>query len=64
MHLEIAHGQPAARRSGGTATRSPSDWCQRLPFLFWTREGFSTKIGYRKKGTLILTSLLDLGQSC
>ena len=36
-------------------------WMALLPFLFWG-EGFPTKIDYRKKGTLILTSLLeDLG---
>ena len=44
----------------GQKTRSPSAL---LPFSGW--EGSPTKIDYRKKGTLILTSLLeDLMRSC
>ena len=35
--------------------RSPS--CALLPFFGW--QGFPTKINYRKKGTRILTSLLE-----
>ena len=37
----------------GTAPRSPV-----VPFYPFTGEGSPTKIDYRKKGTLILTSLL------
>ena len=43
----------------GTGAIGPPAIGAVLPFLFWGRFGSPTKIDYRKKGTLILFSLLE-----
>ena len=48
-------GRCVHKRVGQTKTRSPSSAL--LPFFGW--EGSPTKTDCRKKGTLILTSLLE-----
>ena len=62
VHPQVSwkvHGLTRGTVEGGGTTCTGSSAL--LPFLFWG-EGSPTKIGYRKKGTLILTSLLeDLG---
>ena len=40
-----------------SSSRSPSNWCPFTVSFFW--EGSPTKIDYRQKGTLSLTSLLE-----
>ena len=47
-HSNVKHGLRVLYLPGLKA-RSPSNWCPVSPFLFWGREGFSTKIDYRKK---------------